>query len=316
MLTIDKEKILTIAQRFILKGQSERAIREYQKLLEASPNDKRLHLKLGDLYLKNGQHEKAIKQYLQVADLFAKEELNSQAISIYKKILAIDPKRLDVHRLIARLYWKEGLIADARAHYQSLLNMAPGDPDALRALGELETKSPPPRDGTKPPLSPVPSGFSSISVSSSPPPVESRERERGPSSAEAEALTPDKEAETHYHLGIAYKEMELLDYAISEFEAAASDPALMVDCYAMLGECFMQKGEYERSIRFFEEALKGKGVSNGKRARLHLSLGEAYEARGMLREALEAFNLGLNLDASLHEAKERIERLQAQVKTT
>jgi len=52
-LGIDKEKILDIAQKYILKGQSQKAIKEYLKLVEASPEDKRLHLKLGDLYLKN-----------------------------------------------------------------------------------------------------------------------------------------------------------------------------------------------------------------------------------------------------------------------
>jgi len=311
-LAIDREKILTIAQRFILKGQSDRAIKEYQKLIEASPNDKRLHLKLGDLYLKNGDHEKAIKQYLQVADLFAQEDLNSQAISIYKKVLAIDPKMMDAHRQIARLYLKEGLIANARTHYQSILNMRPGDPEASRALEDLMDQSSTPREQNPLPLSPVPSRLSaSISSPSS---AESERQGRHTAPAELPTLTPDKEAETHYHLGIGYKQMELLDYAISEFEAAASDPTLRVDCFVMLGECFMQKGDYDRSIRFYEEALKDRGVSNGKRARVHVSLGEAYEAQGLLREALQAFEVGLSLDSSLQGVKERIEHLQGQVK--
>ena len=312
-MAIDREKILTIAQRFILKGQSDRAIKEYQKLIEASPNDKRLHLKLGDLYLKNGDHDKAIKQYLQVADLFAQEDLNSQAISIYKKILAIDPKMMDAHRQIARLYLKEGLIANARTHYQSILNMRPGDHEASRALEDLVDQPSTPRERNPLPLSPAPSRPSASA--SSPSLAESERQERHIAPAEFPTLTPDKEAETHYHLGIAYKQMELLDYAISEFEAAASDPALRVDCFVMLGECFMQKGDYDRSIRFYEEALKDRGVSNGKRARVHVSLGEAYEAQGMLREALQAFEVGLSLDSSLQGVKERIEHLQGQVKT-
>lgn len=311
-MAIDREKILTIAQRFILKGQSDRAIKEYQKLIEASPNDKRLHLKLGDLYLKNGDHEKAIKQYQQVADLFASEELNSQAISIYKKILAIDPKRMDAHRQIARLYLKEGLIANARTHYQSILNMRPGDHEASRVLEDLLDQSSTPRERNPLRLSPAPPRLSASA--SSPSSAESEGQERHMAPAELAPPTPDKEAETHYHLGIAYKQMELLDYAISEFEAAASDPALRVDCFVMLGECFMQKGDYDRSIRFYEEALKDRGVSNGKRARVHVSLGEAYEAQGMLREALQSFEVGLRLDPSLQWVKERIEHLQGQIK--
>ena len=63
-LALDKEKILALAQRYILKGQSNKAIKEYLRLIEAAPKDKRLYLKLGDLYLKNAENEKAIKEYL------------------------------------------------------------------------------------------------------------------------------------------------------------------------------------------------------------------------------------------------------------
>jgi pilus assembly protein FimV len=60
ILADDKEKILDLAQKYVLKGQSKKAIQEYLKLLEVAPKDKRLYLKLGDLYLKNGEQEKAI----------------------------------------------------------------------------------------------------------------------------------------------------------------------------------------------------------------------------------------------------------------
>ena len=88
-LGIDKDKILDIAQKYILKGQSKKAIKEYLKLVESNPQDKRLHLKLGDLYLKNVEEGKAIEEYLRVASLYGEEDLNFRAISIYKKILQL-----------------------------------------------------------------------------------------------------------------------------------------------------------------------------------------------------------------------------------
>ena len=60
-MSIDKENILDTAQKFVLKGQLKKAIVEYLRLVEADPQDKRLHLKLGDLYLKNGEEDKAIQ---------------------------------------------------------------------------------------------------------------------------------------------------------------------------------------------------------------------------------------------------------------
>ncbi len=89
---MDKEKILKTAQQYILKGQIDKAIKEYQKILKAAPKDIRAHLKLGDLYLKKGESEKAIEEYLRVAELYEEEDLNSRAISSYKRVLSLNPK--------------------------------------------------------------------------------------------------------------------------------------------------------------------------------------------------------------------------------
>jgi tetratricopeptide (TPR) repeat protein len=82
-LVFDKEKILSLAQKYILRGHSKKAIQEYLKLIEVTPKDKRLYIKLGDLYLKNGENDKAIKEYLKLAELYTEEDLNFRAISIY-----------------------------------------------------------------------------------------------------------------------------------------------------------------------------------------------------------------------------------------
>ena len=126
---------------------------------------------------------------------------------------------------------------------------------------------------------------------------------------EVESTPPDKDLEMHYHLGIAYKEMELFDYAISEFEQAASDPSIRFDSYIMLGNCFMEKGAYDKSIEHYKMASEIRGLSGEKLARIHFNLGLAYEANGMIAEALDSYHVALKLDPS-SEAKERIKRFQ------
>jgi tetratricopeptide (TPR) repeat protein len=121
---------------------------------------------------------------------------------------------------------------------------------------------------------------------------------------------PDKDSEMHYHLGIAYKEMELFDYAISEFELAASNPSIKFDCYIMLGSCFLEKGDNARAIQHFKEAAQIKGLTKEKLARLHFNLGLAYEASGMVSQAIETFHQALRLDQSFSEAQVRLQRLQ------
>ncbi|MGQ9637732.1 MAG: tetratricopeptide repeat protein [Thermodesulfobacteriota bacterium] len=312
---MNKEKILDLAQKYILKGQPKKAIKEYLKLIEADPKDKRIHLKLGDLYYKNGETDKALIEYIKLGDLYAEEDLNFRAIAIYKKALSIDSKHIEALKKIASLYLKEGLKGDAKNYYQTILDIKPGDSDALRALQEFEPsileevhkKGPSPPEPFIPEISPSVS-FKSVEGRSNLYPSSTAKIQTP--SKEMELRAPDKDAEMHYHLGIAYKEMELYDYAISEFELASTDPVIEFDCYIMLGHCYMEKGDYSRSIGYFQKATQAKGLSKEKLARLYYSLGLAYEANGMVSEATGSFQLASQLDQSFSEAREKITKLQ------
>jgi tetratricopeptide (TPR) repeat protein len=159
-------------------------------------------------------------------------------------------------------------------------------PEATNGEEEIPLTSPLPPNGAEPSLETEPA----FETEPSPPPS-------------------DKDAEMHYHLGIAYKEMELFDYAISEFEQAALDLSIKFDSYMMLGSCFMEKGAYDKSIEHYKMAADIKGLSKEKLARINLHMGLAYEASGMTSEALDAYHLALRLDPS-SEAKEKIKVLQ------
>jgi len=313
-LGIDKENVLDTAQKYILKGQLKKAIIEYLRLVEADPQDKRLHLKLGDLYSKNGEEDKAIQAYLKVATLYAEDDLNFRAISIYKKILSINPKFTDAFHKIAMLYLKEGLAGNAKNYYQSILQINPRDSEAIKALKNIESPQQPKERTIPPPVAvePLLPKYSSEKkpVTESADPVSLRTARPSVSASEFGASTLDKESETHYHLGIAYKEMELFDYAISEFELASSAPSMKFDCYIMLGNCYLEKGDYNKSIEYYKTCSKIPGLSNEKLARLHFNLGQAYEAGGMVSAAIDTFNFVLELDHSFSEAREKIGKLQ------
>jgi tetratricopeptide (TPR) repeat protein len=318
-LVIEKEKILSIAQKYILRGQSKKAIKEYLKLIETSPKDKRLYLKLGDLYLKDGENEKAIDEYLKLADLYIEEDLNFRAISIYKKVLSIDPKHLEAFHNMAKLYLKEGLIGSARSCFQNILEIKPDDQEALKALAgirgheqprEISREAAPAETST--PKHPHPPSKKAMEEKPHLPPLPPPRDTPIPSN-ETQVASVDKDSEMHYHLGIAYKEMELFDYAISEFELASSNPSIRFDCYTMLGNCFMEKRDYDRSIEHYKTAAQVRGLPHSKLARLYFSLGLAYEAKGMLSEALDSFQLVLKLDHSIVETKDKIKELQQKI---
>lgn len=314
-MVIDKEKILSIAQKYILRGQSKKAIKEYLKLIETTPKDKRLYLKLGDLYLKDGENERAINEYLKLADLYIEEDLNSRAISIYKKVLSINPKHIETFHNIAKLYVKEGLIGSARSCFQNILEIKPDDQEALKALDSIEghqqprevSRVVPPAEVLTPKYPPPPEKkvMEEKSHLLPPPPI----LETPIPSNETETTSVDKDSEMHYHLGIAYKEMELFDYAISEFELACTNSSMKFDCCIILGDCFMEKGDYDKSIEYYKTASEIEGLPDAKLARLYFNLGVAYESSGMISEALSAFNHVLKLDHTFEEAQKRIVKL-------
>jgi len=61
--------------------------------------------------------------------------------------------------------------------------------------------------------------------------------------------------ETRYNLGIAYKEMGLVEEAIHEFLISAKHPLKFFDSAGLLGICFREKGMLEESVGWFEKAL-------------------------------------------------------------
>ena len=317
-MDIDKEKILDAAQKYILKGQPKKAIKEYLRLIDSNPKDKRLYLKLGDLYLKNGENENAIKEYLKLAQLYEEDDLNFRAISAYKKVLSINPRFFDAFHSMAKLYLKEGLIGSAKNCYQTLLEIRPGDKEATKAIeemgkhptvkGEVEEVRPAEPFLLKPrPPAKKQAGETPDRIYAAP----AARMETSVLPLENELPLPDKDSEMHYQLGIAYKEMELFDYAISEFEMASSGLAMRFDCYVMLGSCLMEKGDYEKSIDFFKKASEIKGLSDEKLARLHYHLGLAYEAYGRIPEALQSFASAYKLDPSSQETQEKMRKLQS-----
>ncbi len=311
-MNLPKEHLFDIAQKYIKKGQHKKAIKEYQKVLEKDPKNIRVRLKLGDLFLKNGHRDKAIDEYMKVAQQYENDDLNFRATAIYKKILYLDPKLVDVYHKLANLYLRENLIGSARLQYHNILKIHPNDLIALEALQKIEQNraqaEAPSQEG--PIIEPPPIVEESALEPIIPGPEEPREDVLISGQPELQPETDTKDLETHYHLGIAYKEMELIDHAIAEFQTASADMERRFDCLVMLGICFMEKEEYDKAIHCFNDASGVKELSKEEMLRLRYRLGLAYESNGMNQEALKAYHQIIDLDSNYLDVRNRIERLK------
>ncbi|HEX9137358.1 MAG TPA: DUF6584 family protein, partial [Nitrospirota bacterium] len=108
----------------------------------------------------------------------------------------------------------------------------------------------------------------------------------------AEQQVAKEDADTHYNLGVAYKEMGLLDDAIGEFTLTPEEEQKFVQSRYMLGLCYMEKGEYQNAITEIQKALNYSESSGGKhqeRIGMHYDLGLAYQGAANREGALAQF---------------------------
>jgi len=134
---------------------------------------------------------------------------------------------------------------------------------------------------------------------------------------EADVASADEDPETHYNLGIAFREMGLLDEAIGELQKACQSfdqghafPQIM-QTYTWLAQCFLEKGVPEAAIRWYDKALNVSGIDGETRVALHYELASAYETAGDKSSALKHFMdvYGNNID--YRDVAERIKALKS-----
>ena len=120
-MTLDKTVIIQNAQKFAIKGQIDKAIDEWQKLIKETPNDGNIFNTIGDLYLKKNSNSEAISAYLKAASAFDKAGFSLKTIAVYKKIIKINPEATDIFIKLADLDAERGLVGNAIEEYLKVI---------------------------------------------------------------------------------------------------------------------------------------------------------------------------------------------------
>ena len=134
--------------------------------------------------------------------------------------------------------------------------------------------------------------------------------------AAEEGDTGTEDYETHYNMGTAYKEMDLIDEAIQEFQTAANlvkpgdGTSRFLQCCNLLGHCFMQKGMPEAAVLWFKKGLSAPGHSEAEYQALRYELGTAYEQLGDFKQAREFYTEVYGVDVSYREVADKLSQLK------
>jgi tetratricopeptide (TPR) repeat protein len=133
---------------------------------------------------------------------------------------------------------------------------------------------------------------------------------------EHDAATAEEDPETHYNLGVAFREMGLLDEAIGELQKVCqfvdrghTFPNIM-QAYTWLAQCFLEKGLPEVAVRWYEKALKLPGLDQETRTALHYELASSLESAGNNSAALSNFLEVYSSNIDYRDVGERIKALR------
>jgi len=223
---------------------------------------------------------------------------------------------------------RAGMRAPAVAVYRRVLEHHPGQGRALGALASLGVAVDPPGPPTAQPqqtdyvdlgaliLDDLPARDSRMRVDSAEPSEPDNEDQTFREILEQfkrgiEDNLDSEDFQSHYDLGIAFKEMGLLDEAIAQFQRALRSPDGRLKASEALGNAFYEKGRHAIAEAVLSRAVAGLPGADDEKIGLIYWLGRALEAQGREADALPWYERALAVDIRFLDISERISRLGA-----
>jgi len=209
-------------------------------------------------------------------------------------------------------YLQQGLLDDAERSCRELLEMVPDNDKVRSKLGEIAAKR---KAATAAPVD----DFIDLAAEVMAATEEALEAEEesfdlstdfAVVAAEAETEVSAEDAESHYNLGIAYKEMGLIDDAIAEFDKAMRNTARLVDSLVLKAICLAESGNAEEAEQLFWAVLEQPDLEDDVKIALQFELGQFYENSGKQAEALAVFEEVSMADSGYRDVAERMTALK------
>lgn len=247
-----------------------KAMAIFRKIIEFRPFDLRSRQKMIEIARRTEDKGLEVESMLELADTLLRREAKSQAVTLYKRVLTIEPENAVA---------KEKLSAYEEPAHEEYIDLgailreeveAGGATSSLQNIRELLSEF---RKEV----------FESIG---------------------------EGDYHSHYDLGVAYKGMGLYNEAIEEFHIAAKDRSLALKAFEMIGACLVEKEKLDDAITVMEAGLRIPNHQPVEYFGLHYLLAQAHENKGDLNRALQYYAKAYSLDPSIKEVRVRIEELK------
>lgn len=303
----DKELAVTeyliLSEIYKRAGDIDKSDMFLREALEVNPEDPRLLARIAARQEEQPQEEAAVEAAaidmeayaadIAEAEFSVRQGLTEEALNIYRRLLSAFPGNEDLLERISSL--------------QETVPQAFGAEAAIESMEAAEVQEE------------QPSEFFVAEVIAQPPKPVAPEFstdvteifEEFKKGLEAEVAAED--AETHYNLGIAYKEMGLVDDAIREFQTSRKDQQYTVNSLSMLGLCYMDKGMFSLAIDAFKNALNRIAGQDETYWSTKYDLAAAHEKNGEVDKAFEIFTEIYGWNSTFRQVDEKINLIKSMV---
>ena len=340
------EEAIIEADIYVRYGLYDNAKNLLEPFREKESENMDLHLRLRSVYVDTGDKGQAVSECLILSDLYRKAGDMVSSEQIINEALGINPEdpRLadraaapaeegaavlfeeteieEYSEEIAEadFYMKQGLIDEARAILERLHNLFPEDMNIsqkLSSLGQISEgreKIEQTEETVKMPGSAAVESELIENQEIAEPVLESdvmdifNEFKKG-----LDQELEEEDYETHYNLGIAYKEMGLIDDAIREFQSSRKDPQRFVFSSNMLGVCYIENGLFPLAIEVLKEAIEKMEDHGEGYWAMNYELAEAYEKNGNFKEALDLYMQVYGWNSKFRSISDKINQLKTSI---
>ena len=310
-----------------------------------SPDDAGAHATLGEALIEAGQREQGIGELDVALGLYEQAEDWSHARDLVNEILRLDTNSVQHHqkrvelafrggdkgRLVeaylglADALFRSGATDRARAVYQRVVEHDPDNERAREAMASLEPEP------AAPAAAPVTSGggdfvdlgamimddepeFNTRMRVEDEEPTGDEERDFSDMLAQfkrgIEANIGDDDWQAHYDLGVAFKEMGLIDEAIAEFQKSLRSSKGRLQTAEALGACFFEKGQYSVAATVMRRAIES-DPTTGDEAKIGLLywIGRCEEMQHKGDDARQYYQRVFAVDITFQDVSDRVKAL-------
>ncbi|MEX2109491.1 MAG: tetratricopeptide repeat protein [Gemmatimonadaceae bacterium] len=123
------------------------------------------------------------------------------------------------------------------------------------------------------------------------------------------ANVDEEDFDSHYDLGVAYREMGLLDEAIAEFQKALRGAAHRIRAYEALGQCFIDRHQYDVAIGVLSRALREQELEDDDQIGMLYLLGLAAEGNRQPRDAAAYYQRVVAIDIDFRDVGARLKKM-------